>query len=194
MKQLASYFFQGLLFIAPIGITIYVIVFAFSWIDGLLRDLDFFHEGPLSKYSFPGLGVFIILSGVTLVGFFGQRLISRPLFAAFERLLNRAPIVKIIYTSVKELLSAFVGKERKFEKPVLVKLDNNSVVRRLGFITATDLSHIGINKEFIGVYLPSSYGLLGELVIVPATNVDPIDAHSAEVMKFIVSGGVSKVK
>jgi uncharacterized membrane protein len=194
MKQLASYFFQGLLFMTPIGVTIYVIVFAFTWIDGLLRDLKLFNEGALSDYSFPGIGVLIILVGVTLAGFLGQKLIFRPLFAAFERLLHRAPIVKIIYTSVKELLSAFVGKERKFEKPVLVKLDNSSVVRRLGFITATDLEHLGISKEFIGVYLPSSYGLLGELLIVPASNVEAIDAHSAEVMKFIVSGGVSKLR
>lgn len=194
MKQIASYFFQGLLFLTPIAVTIYVIVFVFNWIDGLLRNLEIFHEGPLSDYSFPGLGVFIILSGVTLVGILGQKLISRPIIAAVERILNRAPFVKIIYTSVKELLSAFVGKERKFEQPVLVKLDEKSVVRRLGFITSNDLTHIGIKEGFIGVYLPSSYGLLGELVIVPVSNVELIDAHSAEVMKFIVSGGVSKVK
>lgn len=194
MKQIASYFFQGLLYLAPVGITLYVIIFAFVWIDGLLRDLDIFHEGSLSAYSFPGIGVLIILSGVTLVGFLGQKIISRPILAAFEHLLQKAPFIKIIYTSVKELLSAFVGKERKFEQPVLVRLDNHSVVRRLGFITATDLSQIGIPDGFIGVYLPSSYGLLGELVIVPAANVEPIEAHSAEVMKFIVSGGVSKVQ
>ena len=194
MKQIASYFFQGLLYLAPVGITLYVIIFSFVWIDGLLRDLKIFHEGLLSSYSFPGIGVLIILSGVTLVGFLGQRIISRPVLSAFERLLEKAPFIKIIYTSVKELLSAFVGKERKFEQPVLVRLDNQSVVRRLGFITATDLSQIGIPDGYIGVYLPSSYGLLGELVVVPAMNVEPIEAHSAEVMKFIVSGGVSKVQ
>lgn len=193
MKQIASYFFQGLLYLTPLAVTIYVIVFAFSWIDGLLRDLELFHEGPLSEYSFPGLGVLIIMGGLTIVGYLGQKLLSRPLLSLIERVINRTPLVKIIYTSVKELLSAFVGKERKFEKPVLVKLDNNSVVRRLGFITAADLSQIGIGKGYIGVYMPSSYGLLGELVIVPESNVELIDAHSAEVMKFIVSGGVSKV-
>lgn len=194
MKKIASYFFQGLLYLVPIIVTIYVIVFAFNWIDGLLRDLEVFNEGSLSKYSFPGLGVIIILGSVTLAGFLGQRFISRPIIASLERLFNRAPFIKIIYSSVKELLSAFVGKERKFEQPVLVKLDENSVVRRLGFITATDLTHLGIKEEYIAVYLPSSYGLLGELLIVPNANVELIHAHSAEIMKFIVSGGVSKVK
>ncbi len=194
MKKLASFFFQGLLFLAPIGITIYVIIYAFNRIDGLLRDLEIFHEGPLSQYSFPGFGVLIILVGVTVVGFLGQKLISRPLLFAVERLLTRAPIVNIIYSSVKELLSAFVGKERKFDQPVLVKIDGKGDLRRLGFITASDLSQIGIKKEYVGIYMPSSYGLLGELVIVPVSNIEYIDAHSTDVMKFIVSGGVSKVK
>lgn len=193
MKKLIRYFLQGILYIAPIAVTIYVFVVAFIWLDGLLRNLEVFEKGPFSEYSFPGIGLLIIVITITIVGFLGQRFITTPISNAFERLLKRAPLIKVIYSSVKDLLSAFVGKERKFEKPVLVTLDKEGILERLGFITATDLADLGI-EEKIAVYLPSSYGVLGELYIVPTKNVKPIDANSADVMKFIVSGGVTKVK
>nr|WP_321406081.1 DUF502 domain-containing protein [uncultured Carboxylicivirga sp.] len=192
MKKLISYFLQGILYIAPIAVTLYVFVIAFIWLDGLLRNLEIFEHGTFSKFSFPGIGLLIILSTVTLIGFIGQKLITSPISSAFDLLLKKAPLIKMIYSSVKDLLSAFVGKERKFEKPVMVTLDKEGILHRLGFITALDLEDIGI-KDKIAVYLPSSYGVLGELYIVPSDKVQPLDANSADVMKFIVSGGVTKV-
>ncbi len=193
MKKLVSLFFQGLLYVAPLAVTIYVIVMSFTWIDGLLRDLEIFREGPFSEYSFPGLGVLVLLSLLTLIGYLGKKLLTNPISSFFYSFLEKAPLVKIIYSSVKELLSAFVGKERKFEQPVLVSLDEVGIVKRMGFITATDLSELGLESGQIAVYLPSSYGLLGELVIVPGSQVERLNANSAEVMKFIVSGGVTRV-
>ncbi len=193
MKKIISYFFQGILYIAPIAVTLYVFIIAFTWLDGLLLNLEIFEEGPFARYSFPGIGLIIIVITITAVGFLGQRLITTPISNAFEHLLKRAPLIKVIYSSVKDLLSAFVGKERKFEKPVLVTLDKEGILQRFGFITASDLNDLGV-KDKIGVYLPSSYGVLGELYIVPTENVQTIDANSADIMKFVVSGGVTKVK
>ncbi len=192
MKRLIGYFFQGLLYLAPVAVTVYVFVVAFIWLDGLLRNLEIFEHGTFSKFSFPGIGLIIIVFTITFVGFMGQKFITTPLSSAFEGVLKKAPLIKVIYSSVKDLLSAFVGKERKFDKPVLVQLDKDGLLNRLGFITATDLDELGI-KNKIAVYLPSSYGVLGELFVVPADKVQPIDANSADVMKFIVSGGVTKV-
>jgi uncharacterized membrane protein len=192
MKRLLSYFLQGLLYITPIAVTIYVIVSVFIFIDGLLRDLPFIKEGQYSKYSFPGIGILIILVGVTLIGYVGQRMISAPLQSIGKSLLNRAPLIKLIYTSVKDLLAAFVGKDKKFDQPVLVKLDKTNSVERLGFITSNNLSSLGIDNK-IAVYLPSSYGMVGELIIVDADQVTHIDAPTADVMKFIVSGGITRI-
>ncbi|MBS2213681.1 DUF502 domain-containing protein [Carboxylicivirga mesophila] len=193
MKKLAKFFFQGLLYVVPLAVTIYVIVFAFIWLDGLLRDLEVFQHEPYSQFNFPGLGLLVIILCITFIGFIGQILITAPIENRFERGLKKAPLIKVIYTSVKDLLSAFVGKERKFERPVLVTLDKEGIMERFGFITASDLNELGI-KNKLAVYLPSSYGILGELYVVPSENVKPIDAHPADVMKFIVSGGVAKVK
>jgi len=193
MKKLARYFFQGLLYVVPVAVTLYVLIFSFIWLDGLLRDLEIFQHEPYAQFNFPGLGLLVILLFITLIGFVGQRLITTPISNSFDRMLKRAPLIKVIYTSVKDLLSAFVGKERKFEKPVLITLDKDGILQRFGFITSSDLNELGV-KDKIAVYLPSSYGILGELYVVPTQNVKPIDAHPADVMKFIVSGGVTKVK
>ncbi|NPA37685.1 MAG: DUF502 domain-containing protein [Chlorobi bacterium] len=193
MKRLIRYFLQGLLYIAPVAVTIYVFVVTFIWLDGLLRNLEIFNREPFSRFSFPGMGFLAIVMFITLAGFTGQRLITTPIASFFSRILEKAPLIKIIYSSVKDLLSAFVGKERKFDKPVIVSLDNDGILNRLGFITSDDLTDLGI-KEKVAVYLPSSYGVLGELYIVPANKVKKLNVNSADVMKFIVSGGVTKIK
>jgi uncharacterized membrane protein len=193
MKKLIRYFLQGLLYITPVAVTVYVLIASFLWLDGLLRDLEIFNREPYSQFSFPGMGLLVILIIVTAAGFVGQRMITSPISSFFSNMLEKAPLIKVIYSSVKDLLSAFVGKERKFDKPVLVQMDEAAIIHRMRFVTSTDMSDFGI-KDKISVYMPSSYGVLGELFIVPPEKVKPIDANSADVMKFIVSGGVTKVK
>lgn len=192
MKKLVRYFLQGLLYITPLAVTVYVIVVAFIWIDGLLRDLPFLQHETYSQYSFPGIGILVILMTVTGIGYLGQRFFSTPIIGFMEGMLDKAPLIKFIYSSVKDLLSAFVGKEKKFDQPVLVKLDNSQSIERLGFLTSNDLSAMGIDGK-LAVYLPSSYGMLGELVIVPKENVTFLNVHSTDAMKFIVSGGVTRI-
>jgi uncharacterized membrane protein len=76
---------------------------------------------------------------------------------------------------------------------VLVFTNKASEVREIGFITDDDLHEIGIGKEYVAVYIPMSYSISGRLLIVPASNVTPLEANAADVMKFVVSGGVSEV-
>ncbi len=193
MKKLVRYFLQGLLYIVPLAVTVYVIVFAIVWLDGLLMDREFFKHGFLAKYNFPGVGLALILVLVTIIGYLGQVLISTPISGTYDRVMKRAPLVKMIYTSVKDLMSAFVGGEKKFNQPVLVKLDEQGILHRYGFITSTNLEALGA-EDMIGVYFPSSYGMLGELFVIPKKQIKPVDANAAEVMKFIVSGGISNIK
>ena len=109
-----------------------------------------------------------------------------------EKILDRLPLIKIIYSSVKDLLSAFVGKKKRFTEAVLVKMEGN--VERLGFITQKDLTQLGISEDKIGVYIPFSYAVTGNLIIVPKENITPIKGSSADIMKFIISGGVTSIE
>jgi len=180
MKRLAGYFFQGLLIVVPLTVTIYVIYLTFSFLDNLL------------PFDIPGLGALVIFVSITIIGLMGKIFINLPLVSFIDDLMDKAPLVKVLYSSIKDFLLAFVGKEKKFTKPVLVKLDKNNDLERIGFITEENMKNLGISENKVAVYFPSSYGILGELYIVPKDNVTPIDEPPAEVMKFIVSGGVSK--
>ena len=160
-------------------------------IDLLISKIPYFEEHVESK-GIPGLGIVVIVLLVCLAGWLVPILLSTPLAGIMHRVLNSTPLVGVVYSPVKDLMSAFVGKNKKFGTPVLVSLDADGVVQRLGFITSEDTSRLKAPGK-IAVYMPSSYGLLGDLVIVPTDKVERLDENSADVMKFIVSGGVSSL-
>lgn len=186
VRSLLSYFLQGLLYIAPLFITGYAIYFSFMYVDELLNQ----YIRDYLNFNIPGLGLITIVLLITLVGFLGRTIIFKPLMAYLDKVATRVPFIKIIYTSIKDLFSAFVGQKRKFTEPVLVKVNKGSDLEKLGFLTQRDLGSLGISKDRVAVYLPHSYNFSGNLFIVAAENVRPINAPAAEVMKFIVSAGV----
>lgn len=179
-SKLLKYFGQGLLFVVPIALTTYTLVYLFNIADNLL------HVG------IPGLGIIIIVVFTTLVGFFGPRLLSNPIFDYITKAINKTPIVKIIYTSIRDLLSAFVGNKKKFTEPVLVKLSASMDVQQMGFLTQNDLSFMGIEGKKVSVYIPFSYSIMGTVYIVPAENITKLNISPTDTMKFIVSGGVTQ--
>ncbi len=190
VRSFINYFFKGLLFLAPIVITLWAIIQLFNLIDGLLQGVIYNYIG----IHIPGLGFIILLSLITFIGFIGSTIIFRPIITYFDKLLTRAPLIKIIYTAVKDLVSAFVGQKKRFTEPVLVQLDKDSNIEKIGFITNKDLSIVGISNEKVAVYLPHSYAWSGNLIIVSAKYVKPIEASSTEIMKFIISAGVTHIE
>ena len=181
MKKIINYFLQGLLYIVPITVTLYVVVWTFQKIDGIL------------PFQFPGLGLIIIISLITIIGFLGSAVITSPINAYFQNLLKRAPLLKTIYSSVKDLMSTFVGNKKGFSEPVLVKIYENSTIERIGFITNEAVESLNIAKGKVLVYMPHSYAISGQLFVVEKKNLCPIDKSSAEIMKLIVSGGVTEI-
>ena len=190
MRRIKTYFFQGLLFIVPVGLTLYIIYLTYSFINGLLIE----YIRPVIKLDIPFLDLIIVLLIIALVGFLGQTFIFRPVKTLVNRTFEKLPIIKYIYTSLKDIISAFVGKDKKFNHPVLVKVNHISNLEKLGFITPEDLNIIGIEEKKVAIYFPHSYNFSGEMFIVPADQVTRIDLPAAEVMKFIVSGGVIQIE
>jgi uncharacterized membrane protein len=188
-KNLLSWFLQGLLFTAPVTLTIYIIYLSFTFVDGILTDVIL----NIFGFRIPGLGMVVILGSITLIGFLGSSIVFRPLLSYLDRLISQAPLVKIIYTSIKDFMSAFVGKERRFTEAVLVKVSRDANLEKMGFITQKDLRNLGIPENKVAVYLPHSYNFSGNLFIVPVENITPLNVPAAEVMKFIVSAGVTSI-
>jgi uncharacterized membrane protein len=187
MKNVISYALRGLLLLAPIFVTLFIIYKLFIVIDDSVND---FLENIFNA-RFRGLGILILITLITLMGYLSSTLLFRPLFIMFEHAIGRAPLVNIIYTSLKDFVAAFLSDKKKFNQPVVVDINGNPGFQKLGFITRDDLSAIGL-KNKVAVYLPHSYNFSGNLFVVDAKHVTPLDVPVTEFMKFIVSGGVTE--
>ena len=177
-RRLLNYFLRGLLVLVPVALTIYIIIQFLQWLDNLI---------PLEV---PGLGLAIVISIIVLFGYLASTLIVQPIFDLMEDLLLSVPLISPIYSSIKDLLSAFVGDKKKFTQAVLVTMDEANGIQKLGFITQENLQVLGL-KDKVAVYLPHSYNFSGNFYVVPKERVTFLDLPGADVMKFIVSGGVS---
>ncbi len=186
MSRLLNYFLKGLAFAVPIAVTVYVCVAIFEWIDG---GLGVFIQAWLHR-PLPGAGFVLTLVLITAVGFLASNLLTRSILAFVERQLERLPLVRLLYSSTRDLLDAFVGEKRRFNKPVLVALTAAGVPRAFGFVTQESLARLGLDGH-VAVYMPQSYGWAGNLLVFPTSHVTPVDAESADVMAFIISGGVT---
>jgi len=171
-----------------LGITAYIIYVVFHFIDNLLKD----KLEEIFNIDIPGLGLAVIFLFLVVVGIIGQSILARPFKDLFKRIIEKTPLLKLIFSALNDLYSAVVGKEKKFNKPVIVLLNPISNLEKLGFLTEEDLSTLD-EKEKVAVYFPHSYNFSGELFIVPKNQVRPIDINPSVVMKFIISGGVSGV-
>jgi len=181
MKTITRYFFEGLIVILPTAATIYFVYLIFTKIDGLFN------------FKIPGIGFLITLSLILVVGFIASNIFTKGLTNLFHNIFSRLPLVKLIYNSIKDLIEAFVGDKKKFNKPVLVKTSKGSDIELLGFITEENLDLLG-EKDKVAVYIPQAYNFAGNLIIVSSSHVKIIDAGAEEIMTFIVTGGLSKSK
>ncbi|HTI65247.1 MAG TPA: DUF502 domain-containing protein [Gemmatimonadaceae bacterium] len=181
MSRFLNYFLRGLIVVAPLALTVYVCVVIFTTIDSWLR------------LPIPGVGFVAMVVLITLVGFLASNLVARGLIGTLDQVLDRLPFVRLLYSSAKDMLNAFVGEKRRFDKPVLVSLTADGAVKVLAFMTSDSLTSLGI-ADHVSVYMPQSYGFAGHIIVVPADRVRRINADAAQVMAFIISGGVTDVE
>ena len=179
MRNFLNNFLRGLLLLVPMAAAMYVVYYIYTMLDSLI------------DFGIPGLSFVIVILLITFVGFFTRKY-NTGLFIWFEDLVNKVPLLSLIYSSIKDLMNSFVGEKKKFNKPVLVKVENN--LYKPGFVTSDDLKDIGL-PGMVSVYLPHSYNFSGNVFITDKKNIKPLKNSSSEVMKYIVSGGISgKIK
>lgn len=181
IRKLIRALLKGFLFVTPLFFASYIIFSIAVWLDNLVPI-------PIA-----GLGILLIIGILIGVGYLSTSFLMRPIFQFMEESLEKIPIFRILFTSIKEVLEAFVGEDNKFSEPVLVQLDKDGIVLKMGFITCADLAHLDLDG-YVSVYLPHSYNFSGNNFIVKTNMVKPINVDSTEAMKFIVSGGVSQLE
>jgi uncharacterized membrane protein len=198
-KKLIQYFLQGLIILAPIAITIYAVSALFNFIDGILPSLIGYFSPDLlgtdangNPKKIPGLGFILVTLIVILVGYISSSFIVSKLVDLFDKILERTPGIKLLYSTVKDFFEAFAGNKRKFDKAVLVCIETTDVWQ-IGFLTQQDLHEFGL-QDYVAVYVPQSYAFTGRLYFVKRERVRLLtDVNSAEAMKFAISGGVTTI-
>src|SRR5688500_6279072 len=178
MSRLLNYFFKGVVLLAPLAFTVCVCVRLYATTDGWLG------------IPIPGVGFLATVVLITLFGFLASSFLTRRMLSMVEGVLERLPFVRLLYSSTKDLLNAFVGEKRRFDKPVLVAPFASGEARALGFVTQDTLATMGM-REHVASYLPQSSNSAGSMRICAASGVTPLDAVSADGVAFIVAGGVT---
>ena len=137
----------------------------------------------------------IIIFVVTVVGYLGTRFfVGRWLFDSFAYLMEHTPGIKYIYSSIRDIITSFVGDKKKFNKPVWVRVNMAPEVWRIGFMTQRDMSAFGMEGK-VAVYMPHAYAISGWVIVTETNNVKPVKEMTAgEAMKFAVSGGVTTIE
>jgi len=182
MKKLADYFVKGLLIFVLIALTVFLLYWVFTSLDAVFRNL-------LPK-KIPGLGLLLTVVFITAVGFVASNFLGRKLFALVEKVFRGLPLVKLLYSAVKDMIEAFAGEKRSFDKPVLAAVAPGAAVKVVGFVTRESLENLGL-CDYVAVYLPQSYNFAGNVLLFPKEAVQPLNIDSSQAMAFIVSGGVS---
>ena len=180
MRALLNYFLRGLAVVGPLALTAYVCWRLFIGIDSLLG------------IPYPGAGFVVTIACITAVGFLASTFLARGAFALLERLMSRLPFVRLLYTSTKDFFDAFVGEKKRFDRPVLVTIYPDVEGKAIGFVTQDTLTQLGLGGQ-VAVYFPFSYSVAGHVLVFPAERVERLAADSADVMAFLVSGGVTRL-
>ena len=191
-KKLLQYFLQGLLILAPVAITAYSIYFVVSSIDSWIPIFTYSdHQGIVHVRNY-GVGFVLIIAVIIVLGYFSSFFITNRVVSFLDKLLEKTPGIKYIYTTTRDFFEAFAGDKKKFTENVLANVDDTDVWR-MGFITQNDMSDFGL-KDYVAVYIPMAYSVAGNVYIIPKARVRHIDNISAaQTMKFAVSGGVTDI-
>jgi uncharacterized membrane protein len=187
---LFNYFIKGLLIVVPLGAACVLIFWAVKTIDGALNLSGILLTDAKGKPIYiPGLGILNVVVLILIAGILVTNVVTDPIKRWFNRWLNRLPLLKFLYSSIKDLTEAFVGEEKKFNEPVIVEV-NEFGLKKIGFMVQRDLTKLNLPGD-VAVYFPFSYSFAGQVVIIPAAKVKPVDKSAADMMKFVISGGVS---
>jgi uncharacterized membrane protein len=180
LRKIFRYFLQGVIVLAPIGVTAWALYWLFDRVDNILRPY----------VNIPGLGFAIILVFIILVGWTSTQFFIGSLINLFDHWMDRTPVIKFIYTSTKDFFEAFGGEKKKFSHPILANVfaENVWVV---GFLTDEELEKFDIGAEMVSIYIPQAYHWAGQLYVLPRNKIKKIEKLApGEAMKYAVTGGV----
>jgi uncharacterized membrane protein len=183
MKKLIEYFIKGLVIFVPMALTVFLLIWAFGSLDAGFR--------AIFRIKLPGVGLLLTVTLIVVIGFIGSNFLVRRLFDLIEKVFTGLPLIKLLYSAVKDMIEAFAGDKKSFDKPVIATIAPGGAAKVVGFVTQESLENLGLS-DHVAVYVPQSYNFAGNVLLFPKEAVKPLSIESSQAMAFIVSGGISK--
>ena len=194
MASIKRTFINGLITIIPLTATIFLLFWLFQTTEKLLADTIKNILPPNITYI-PGMGLVFVLILIFIVGFILNAWIARRLFGFGEKLLGKIPLIKTIYSSVKDITNMFSQSKGDIGKVVTVDIGNDR--RLVGFVTRDNLDGLNLIKDnsgYIAVYLPMSYQIGGYTVLLPKKQVKEVDIPADKALSQTVTGWLTAKK
>ncbi|EIJ78555.1 hypothetical protein PB1_13394 [Bacillus methanolicus PB1] len=191
MKSIFRNFINGILTIVPIILVIYVVFKTFLFLDSLLGNVL---KPYLKEDYIPGIGLLATLVLITVLGWLSTKFLTGTIIKLIDRLLEKIPIVKTIYSVIKDTIHSFLGEKKSFSKVALITVPGTEM-KSIGFITAENLeSFYDPLKDYTAVYIPQTFQVAGFTFLIPKEEIEIIDVKPEDAMKFILSGGMTSKK
>ena len=195
MNVLGKLFLKGLAVVIPVTLTLAILWWMARGAEEMLGGLliKFLPEG----WYIPGMGVVSAVAMTILVGLLTHVILFQKLFAIGDAILHRLPLVKTIYSALKDFIGYLSpDSQMALSKVVLVKIPGQEF-EQLGFVTREDFSRLPLDltvEEPIAVYLPMSYQIGGYTLFLPRDCLTPVDLSFEDGMKLVLTGAVSREK
>ncbi|MFJ8266729.1 DUF502 domain-containing protein [Peribacillus asahii] len=191
MKIIVQNFIKGILTIVPIILVVYVVFKTFIFLDSILGNVL---KPYLKEDYIPGIGLLATIALITLLGWLSTKFFTGTMIGLIDKLLEHIPIVKTIYSVIKDTIHSFLGEKKSFSKVALVTIPGTDI-KSMGFITTEDLaSFYDPLKDYVAVYIQQTFQVAGVTLLIPKDQVEVIDVKPEEAMKFILSGGMTSKK
>ncbi|MDW8088386.1 MAG: DUF502 domain-containing protein [Bacteroidia bacterium] len=174
LQVFLQYFLRGVFLFLPALATGYVIWLILRWLDSLL------------PVRLPGMGIFLLCLGIAALGYVGTHWLGPTIVASLEERIRRIPFIGFIYSSVRELVESS-RQGLRFDKPVLVQVGLEPPLYRIGFLTHERPLP---DQPLVAVYMPYSFGFMGDLWLLPSSCVQPLKLSAAEALRFVLAGGL----
>ncbi|MCR3923573.1 MAG: DUF502 domain-containing protein [Firmicutes bacterium] len=189
IRSIRRHFLTGLLVVLPSMVTIYVLYFTFTLIDSFLGRLVPLYLGR----NIPGLGFLVTIVFIYLIGLFASNVVGKKLLHLLETVVLQIPLVKPIYAAARQILDAFSAQRRQlFQSVAMVEYPRRGLYA-IGFITAQGAGEVQVKtaQEVVPVFIPTTPNpTSGMMLLVPRTELIPLEMTVEEAIKMIISGGV----
>ena len=207
LARLRANFLTGLVVIAPVGLTIWLIWSIVGWVDGFVLPLvpdryqpdrmlqDLLGLDPSVQINVRGIGVVIFLIFTVIIGWMAKGLIGRSLISFAEGLVERTPVVRSIYSGIKQISeTVFAQSERSFERACIIEYPRKGIWA-IGFISTNTKGEIAMRgndgRSMLSIFLPTTPNpTSGFLLFVPEEDVITLDMTVEEAAKLVISAGL----